>query len=92
MEKARELRQEELQSNPLLRELLELARAGREQAISYQGVTVVLQPVEDITHTFSPEEREQFAAAYKAAEEPGNRLTAAEAIARFRSKNTPENG
>lgn len=86
MEKARELRQEDLQANPLLQELFERARAGGEPAVSYQGLTVVLQPVEDITHTFNAEDLERFAHNYKAAEDPVNRLSAAEALARFRGR------
>lgn len=86
MERTRELRQEDLKANPLLQDLLELARAGGEPMVRYQGVTVVLHPIEDITHTFTPEELERFAENYKSTEDPSNRLTAAEALARFRGR------
>lgn len=86
MEKASELRPEELQANPLLQDLLERARAGGEPVLRYQGLTVVLQPVEDITHTFSHEDLARFAENYRAAENPSNRLSAAEAIARFQRR------
>lgn len=87
MEKARQLRREELQANPLLQDLLERAKAGGEAVISYEGLTLVLQPVEDITHTFSPDELERFKRSHAAAERPANRFTAEQAIARFRSRN-----
>lgn len=86
MEKARELRQEEVKANPLLRDLLERARAGGEQVITYEGLTLVLQPVEDITQTFEPEDLERFKRAYAAAEDSSNRFTADQAIARFRTR------
>lgn len=86
MAKARELLHEDLQANPLLRDLLESARVSGEQIVRYQGLTVLLQPVEDITHTFSQEELQDFIKAYDAAEDPAKRLTAAEALARFKSK------
>lgn len=89
MEKARELRQEDLQANPLLQDLLERARAGGEPVVRYQGLTIVLQPVEDITDTFSSKDLERFAENYKAAENPANRLTAAEALVRFRGRPRP---
>jgi hypothetical protein len=86
MEKARELRQDEVKANPLLQDLLERAKAGGEQVITYEGLTLILQPIEDITHTFSPEELERFKQAYAAAEDPSNRFTAAEALVRFRAR------
>jgi hypothetical protein len=86
MEKARELRQDEVKANPLLQDLLERAKAGGEQVITYEGVTLVLQPVEDITHTFSPEELERFRRAYAASEDPSNRFTAEQALSRFRGR------
>ena len=90
MEKARQLRREEVQANPLLQDLLERAKAGGEAVISYEGLTLVLQPVEDITHTFSPEELEQFKRSYAAAENPENRFTVEQAMARFRSRTNRE--
>lgn len=84
--KPRELRPEELQANPLLLDLLERARAGGELVVTYQGMTIVLQAVEDITHTFSPEELERFTSDYTAAEDPANRFTAEEALERFRKR------
>lgn len=86
MEKARTLRQDEVRANPLLEELLERAKAGGEQVITYEGLTLLLQPVEDITQTFSPAELERFKRAFAAAEDPGNRFTAAEALARFKRR------
>lgn len=86
MEKARELRKDELKANPLLQDLLERAKVGGEQLITYEGLTLVLQPVEDITHTFSPEELEQFKRAYAAADDPSNRFTADQALSRFRGR------
>lgn len=88
MEKARELRQDEVKANPLLHDLLERARAGSEPVITYEGMTLVLQPVEDITHTFSPEELERFKRSYASAEDTGNRYTAEQAMARFRGRST----
>lgn len=86
MEKARVLRQDEVKANPLLQDLLERAKAGGEQVITYEGLTLVLQPVEDITHTFDPVELERFRRAYAAAEDPSNRFTADQARSRFRGR------
>lgn len=86
MEKVRKLRQDEVKANPLLQDLLEQAKAGGEQIITYEGLILVLQPVEDITHTFTPEELEQFRRAYAAADDTSNRFTADQALSRFRER------
>lgn len=86
MEKARELRKEDVKANPLLQDLLERAKAGNEPVITYEGLTLILQPVEDITNTFTPEDLERFRRAYSAAEDVNNRFTADQALARFRGR------
>lgn len=77
MAKAHRLTREAVQASPALRDVLEDAESGR-LVISYEGKTWVLLPVEDITHTFTPDELQEFKAAYAEAEDPENQLTDAE--------------
>lgn len=82
MEKARQLLKEEVQASPPLRDLIEKAKAGGESIITYEGVTILCRPLEDITHTFIAEERKEFIADYLAADED-EPLSVEEAMARF---------
>lgn len=55
MEKARELRRDEVKANPLLQDLLERAKAGGEQVITYEGLIPCLGLlIPDATITWSP--------------------------------------
>jgi hypothetical protein len=87
MEKPRQLRQEEISANPLLWDLLERAKAGTESVISFGGVTVIVQPVEDITHTFTAQELKEFAEDYAAADDEEQMLTVEQAMALHRGQN-----
>ena len=84
MEKPRELVDREVQNSPVLQDLLEHARANGESLVSYQGVVFAITPVDDITHTFTPEELKEFAEDYAAADDPANQLTVEQALARYR--------
>ncbi|HWI62902.1 MAG TPA: hypothetical protein VNT75_13735 [Symbiobacteriaceae bacterium] len=85
-EKPRELMDREVQDSPVLLDLLERARESGQTLVTYQGTIFAITPVEDITHTFTPEELEEFAAHYAAAEDPENHLTVEQALARYRQR------
>lgn len=59
---------------------------GNEPLVTIEGATVVLQPVEDLPQTMSPERVEQFIKNYKAAEIPTNRFNEEQAMERFRQR------
>ena len=59
---------------------------GSEPLVTIEGDTFVLQPVEDLTKTMSPERVEQFIKNYKAAENPTNRYNEEQAMERFRQR------
>ncbi len=86
MEKPRELVDTEVEQSPVLQDLLERARASGQSLVSYHGVVFIITPVADITHTFTPEELEQFASDFAAADEPDNYLTVDQALARYRQR------
>jgi len=50
---------------------------------AHQGTIFAISPVGDITHTFTSEELEEFAAHYAAADDPENHLTVEQALARY---------
>lgn len=79
MAKAHRLTKEVVQASPALKNVLEEARSGL-LVLSYEGQTWVLQPVEDITLTFTPDELREFKTAYAEAEDPKNHLTDEEMI------------
>lgn len=79
MAKAHRLTKEIVQASPALKDVLEEARSGL-LVLSYEGKTWVLQPVEDITHTFTPDELREFKAAYAEAADPKNHLSDDEMI------------
>lgn len=80
MEKARTVKQDEIQQRPLLRDILERAKGGAPSVLTYDGVTVAVVPVEDITSTFSEEELREFLLGWAEAEEPEELLTKEEAL------------
>lgn len=86
MEKPRELMEEEVQQSPVLQDLLERARACGQSLITYHGLVFAITPVEDITHTFTPEELKEFELDFAAADDPANHLTVEEAIERNRQR------
>jgi hypothetical protein len=59
---------------------------GNEPLVTIDGATFVLQPVEDLTKTMSPERVEEFIRNYKASEKPANRFDEAQALERFRQR------
>lgn len=86
MEKARTVKQDEIQQRPLLRDILERAKGGVPSVLTYDGVTVAVVPVEDITSTFSEEELREFLLGWAEAEEPEELLTKEEALKLARAR------
>lgn len=86
MEKPHELMDNEVEQSPVLQALLERARANGQSLVAYHGIVFAITPVEDITHTFTPEELKEFAADFAAADEPDNHLTVEQALVRHRQR------
>lgn len=86
MEKPHELMENELEQSPVLQALLERAKANGQSLVTYRGMVFAITPVEDITHTFTPEELKEFAADFTAADEPDNLLTVEQALVRHRQR------
>lgn len=86
VEKPRELVDQEVEQSPVLQDLLEHARASGHSLLSYRGIVFAITPIEDLTHTFTPEELKEFALDYDAADEPDNHLTVEQALARYRQR------
>lgn len=63
-----------------------VSKWGSEPLVTIDGATFVLQPVEDLTKTMSPERVEQFIRNYKAAEDPANRFNEKQAMELFRQR------
>lgn len=80
MQRARTVKQEEVQQSPLLQEILQRAKGGTPSVLSFEGITVAVVPVEDITHTFSEEELRDFLLGWAEAEDPDELLTKEEAL------------
>lgn len=86
MEKPRVLVEEEVRQSPVLKQMLEQARARGQSLITYHGVIFSITPVEDISHAFTTEELREFAADYAAADNPLNHVTVEQALARHRQR------
>jgi len=86
VEKPRELIDQEVAQSPVLQDVLERAKTSGQSLISYHGVVFAITPVEDITHTFSPEELRDFASDFAAADDPDNHLTVDQAVARHKQR------
>jgi hypothetical protein len=86
VEKPRKLFDTEIEQSPVLQDLLEQARSSGQSLVSYQGIVVAIMPVEDITHTFTPEELKEFAEDFAVADDPTNHLTVEQALARYRQR------
>jgi len=86
MNKPHELMDNEVEQSPVLQALLERARASGQLLVAYRGIVFSITPVEDLTHTFTPEELKEFAADYTAAEEPSNHLTVEQALIRHQQR------
>lgn len=80
----RELHDDDLRHNPLLRDLLEQAKARGEALVSYHGTAVALTPLMDLTDTFTFEEQQVFQESFHRAGNPANGLTFEQAMQRFR--------
>lgn len=86
MHETRKVKKEELQQSPLLQEILQQAKGGAPSILSFEGVTVAVVPVEDITGTFSDQELREFLLGWAEAEESDELLTAEEAQALARER------
>lgn len=86
VEKPRELVDKEVEQSPVLQDLLDRARVSGQSLVSYHGIVFAITPVEDITHTFTPEELKEFALDFAAADEPDNHLTVEQALVRYRQR------
>ncbi|HEY3366746.1 MAG TPA: hypothetical protein VGK74_16975 [Symbiobacteriaceae bacterium] len=86
MEKPHELMDNQVEQSPVLQALLERAKANGQSLVAYHGIVFAITPVEDITHTFTPEELKEFAADFAAADEPDNYLTVEQALVRHRQR------
>lgn len=86
MEKPRRAPGDAGQNAAAAREMVESPKWGSEPLVTIDGATFVLQPVEDLTKTLSPERVEQFIKNYKAAEDPTNRYNEEQAMERFRQR------
>lgn len=86
MEKPHELMDNEVEQSPVLQTLLERARANGQSFVAYNGIVFAITPVEDITHTFTPDELKEFAADFAAADQPDNHLTVEQALVRYRQR------
>lgn len=80
MRRARTIKQEELSQSELLRDILDQARKGAPSVLNYDGVTVAVVPVEEITASFSDEELREFLLGWTEAEETDELLTKDEAL------------
>lgn len=60
MEKPGELIDEEVEQSPVLQDVLERAKTSGQSLTSYHGAVFAIVAVEDITHTFTPEELRDF--------------------------------
>lgn len=86
VEKPRELVDKEIEQSPVLQDLLEQARSRGHSLVSYHGMVFAITPVEDITHTFSPEELKEFLLDFAEADKPDNHLTVEQALARYKQR------
>lgn len=80
MEKPGELIDEEVEQSPVLQDVLERAKTSGQSLTSYHGVVFAIVAVEDITHTFTPEELRDFASDFAAADDPDIHLTVDQAL------------
>lgn len=86
MEKSRQTPGSVGQNASTVRDVVAHPKWGSEPMLTIDGATFVLQPVEDLTRTMSPERVEQFIKNYKAAEDPANRFDEKRAMERFRQR------
>jgi hypothetical protein len=86
MEKSRQTAGSVQQNASPARAAVAQPKWGSEPMVTIDGATFVLQPVEDLTKTMSPERVEQFIKNYKAAENPANRFDEKQAMERFRQR------
>ncbi len=80
MHRARKVRQEEVQQSQILQEILQRAKGGAPSVLAFEGITVAVVPVEDITETFSEEELRAFLLGWAEAEDTDELLTKDEAL------------
>lgn len=78
------VRPDQLQGAPELLAALEQAEPSDEVVISYRGRFYALTPLEDITHTSTPKELDDFRLSYKEADDPATHLTPEQALAEHR--------
>lgn len=86
MHRARTVKQAEVQQSPLLQEILQRAKGGSPSVLSFEGITVAVVPVDDITHTFSEAELRDFLLGWAEAEDTNELLTKEEAVSLARSR------
>lgn len=59
---------------------MQRAKGGSPSVLSFEGITVAVVPVEDITNSFSEEELRDFLLGWAEAEDPDEVLTREEAF------------
>lgn len=86
MKHQRKLQPADVQQNPLILDLFERAKSGDESFLTYDGITLSILPVEDITDTFTLDDQEKFVRAYAAVDDPKNQFTHEQAMQWYRQR------